>query len=248
VDCGWILLIEFVLAALVLMNLEIMNSGKEIPDFMSSKFVSPDFGLLRISKQLAPNQLTMPFKMLSKKDMNSFRCALLAVLVAAVASAEPASSISLKVGDKAPLVIGHDQDGAKWKLAKDIGKNVIILYFYPKDDTKGCTAEACSLRDKMVDFKQEGVEVIGVSFDSSESHKKFIFKYNINFPLIADTDGKIAKAYGTQMTDGRKMDRRISFLIGMDGRIVHITDSPSPETHVREMTEAIKKLEGKTSP
>src|SRR6201999_1723852 len=101
-----------------------------------------------------------------------------------------------KVGDKAPIVEGKDQAGKAWNLADDVGKKVVLLYFYPKDDTPGCTKEACGFRDRMAELKNQGVEVIGVSFDNEDSHKNFIFKYSLNFPLIADTDGKIADVYG----------------------------------------------------
>ena len=118
---------------------------------------------------------------------------------------------------------------------------MVLLYFYPKDDTPGCTKEACGFRDRMADLKKDKVEVIGVSFDSSASHQKFITKYNLNFPLLADTDGKIADAYGVKMTD-KNMARRVSFLIGLDGKIAHVTDTPSADTHLSEMKEAVEKL------
>ncbi len=146
-----------------------------------------------------------------------------------------------KVGDKAPLVEGKDQNDKTWKLADEIGKKVVLLYFYPKDDTPGCTKEACGFRDRIADLKKENVEVVGVSFDSAESHQKFISKYYLNFPLLADADGKIAEAYGTKMT-GKNMSRRVSFLIGLDGKIVHETDVPSAETHLSEMKDAVQKL------
>jgi peroxiredoxin Q/BCP len=149
---------------------------------------------------------------------------------------------SPKVGDKAPLVAGKDQDGHKWKLSDDIGRKVVLLYFYPKDGTPGCTREACGFRDRMATLKDEGVEVVGISFDNETSHKNFIFKYSLNFPLIADTDGQIADAYGVRRETGVKMDRRVSFLIALDGRIVHITDSPSAEVHLTEMEDAAGKL------
>src|SRR5206468_8466977 len=101
-----------------------------------------------------------------------------------------------KVGDKAPLVEGKDQNGKDWKLADVAGKKVVLLYFYPKDDTPGCTKEACGFRDRIADLKKENVEVVGVSFDSSESHQKFIANHHLNFPLLADTDGTIAEEYG----------------------------------------------------
>ncbi|HWD17748.1 MAG TPA: peroxiredoxin [Verrucomicrobiae bacterium] len=147
-----------------------------------------------------------------------------------------------KVGDTAPLVSGKDQDGKTWKLADDVGKKVVLLYFYPKDDTPGCTKEACGFRDRMAELKTQGVDVIGVSFDDTDSHKKFIFKYNLNFPLLADTSGAISDAYGVRREPGKKMDRRVSFLIGLDGKIVHVTDSPKAETHLAEMQEAVAKL------
>ena len=146
-----------------------------------------------------------------------------------------------KAGDAAPLVEGKDQDGKMWKLADVLGKKVVLLYFYPKDDTPGCTKEACGFRDRMADLKKDKVEVIGVSFDSAESHQKFIAKYKLNFPLLADADGKIADAYGVRMT-GRDMARRVSFLIGLDGKIAHVTDTPSADTHLSEMKEAVAKL------
>lgn len=146
-----------------------------------------------------------------------------------------------KAGEAAPRVEGKDQDGKTWKLADVAGKKVVLLYFYPKDDTPGCTKEACGLRDRMADLKKDGVEVIGVSFDSAESHQKFIAKYKLNFPLLADAEGKIADAYGVRMT-GRDMARRVSFLIGLDGKIAHVTDSPSADVHLSEMKEAVAKL------
>lgn len=150
-----------------------------------------------------------------------------------------------KAGDAAPRIEGRDQDGKTWKLADHIGKRVVLLYFYPKDETPGCTKQACGLRDRMGDLKKQKVEVIGVSFDSSESHQKFIAKHNLNFPLLADTDGKIADAFGVRREIGKNMARRASFLIGLDGKIAHVTDVPSADVHLAEMKEAVGKLGGK---
>jgi peroxiredoxin Q/BCP len=143
------------------------------------------------------------------------------------------------VGDPAPLVKGKDQNGKEWKLSDVVGKKVVLLYFYPKDDTPGCTKEACGFRDRIADLKKDNVEVIGVSFDPPESHQKFISKYNLNFPLIADTDGTIADAYGVRMT-GKNMAKRISFLIGLDGKIAHVTDTMNADTHLSEMKDAVE--------
>jgi peroxiredoxin Q/BCP len=160
-------------------------------------------------------------------------CALLAL---------PARAVEMpKVGDKAPLVQGKDQNGKEWKLSDVVGKKIVLLYFYPKDDTPGCTKEACGFRDRIADLKKENVEVVGVSFDSAESHQKFISKYSLNFPLVADTDGKIADAYGVRMPD-RPMARRVSFLIGEDGKIAHVTNTMNADTHLTEMQDAVEKL------
>src|SRR6267154_1812538 len=163
------------------------------------------------------------------------------ILLSALLSSSARAVEMPKVGDKAPLVEGKDQSGKDWKLADVVSKKVVLLYFYPKDDTPGCTKEACGFRDRIEDLKKEKVDVIGVSFDSAESHQNFISKYSLNFPLLADTDGKIAEAYGTKMS-GKNMLRRVSFWIGMDGKIVHVTDVPQAETHLKEMKDAVEKL------
>ena len=146
-----------------------------------------------------------------------------------------------KVGDKAPAVTGKTDKGKTWKLEEAVGKKTVLLYFYPKDDTPGCTKEACGFRDSMGDLKKDGVEVVGVSFDSEQSHQKFMEKYSLNFSLLADTDGKIADAYGVRVP-GKSVARRVSFLIGKDGRIAHVTDSPQADVHLSEMKEAVAKL------
>ena len=168
----------------------------------------------------------------------------IAVLGAALTLGSAAESATTpKVGDAAPPVEGKDQDGKAWKLSDHAGKKVVLLYFYPKDDTPGCTKQACGLRDQMGDLKKENVEVVGVSFDSAESHQKFREKHSLNFTLLADTDGKIADAYGVRRGPGAKMARRASFLIGKDGKIKHVTDTPSADTHLTEMKAAVSKLE-----
>jgi thioredoxin-dependent peroxiredoxin len=172
--------------------------------------------------------------------MKAFLLTSLALLASlAITSADTAKMPA--VGDKAPLVEGKDQDGKDWKLSDFVGKKVVLLYFYPKDNTPGCTKEACGLRDSMGDLKKDGVEVIGVSFDSSVSHQKFISDYTLNFPLVADTDGKIADIYGVRM-GAKNMARRVSFLIGKDGTIIHITDNPKADVHLSEMKEAVGKV------
>jgi len=174
--------------------------------------------------------------------MKILKLAVTFVLAAAVGgfAAEPAKTP--KVGDKAPAVEGKDQDGKTWKLADQAGKKAVLLYFYPKDDTPGCTKQACGLRDQMTDLQKENVEVVGVSFDNAESHQKFREKHKLNFTLLTDTDGKIADAYGVRRGNSN-MARRASFLIGKDGTIKHVTDTPSADTHLTEMKAAVAKLQ-----
>lgn len=104
--------------------------------------------------------------------------------------------MALQIGDKAPAVLGINQDGKEILLSDFAGKKV-VLYFYPKDSTPGCTAQACSLRDNYEELKKAGYEIIGVSADSAASHQKFIAKQNLPFHLIADTDKVLSEKFGT---------------------------------------------------
>ena len=165
----------------------------------------------------------------------------LAVIASTALVLHAAEATTPKVGDKAPPFEAKDQEGKVWKLADTLSKQAVLLYFYPKDETPGCTKEACGLRDRMDAMKKDDVQVLGVSFDTAESHQKFITKHNLNFPLLVDTDGKIADAYGARIA-GRNMARRVSFLIGKDGKIQQVTDTPSADTHLSEMQDAIAKL------
>ena len=164
-----------------------------------------------------------------------------AIAFSLVCAGSAFSAETPKAGDKAPLIQGKDQDGKTFKLGDVVGKKIVLLYFYPKDDTPGCTKEACGLRDRMGDLKKDNVQVVGVSFDTEDSHKKFIAKHNLNFPLLADADGKIADAYGVRMPT-RSMAKRVSFLIGLDGKIAHVTDNPKYDVHLAEMKDAVEKL------
>jgi thioredoxin-dependent peroxiredoxin len=146
-----------------------------------------------------------------------------------------------KAGDTAPLFTGQDQDGKDFKLADLIGKKIVLLYFYPKDFTGGCTKEACGLRDRMGDLQADNVEVVGVSHDTVDSHKRFADEYKLNFTLVADPDGKIIAAYDTKMP-AMPMSKRVSFLIGLDGKVVHVTNAMSPQIHFDEMKAAIDGL------
>ena len=108
-----------------------------------------------------------------------------------------------------------------------------VLYFYPKDDTPGCTAEACSFRDRMPDYEQAGIKVYGVSLDSPESHRQFREKHNLNFPLLTDEDGRAAQALG--VLGDRGVANRATFLLDSEGKISRIYPEVSPETHADEI-------------
>jgi thioredoxin-dependent peroxiredoxin len=151
--------------------------------------------------------------------------------------------LKLKEGDAAPDFSAMTSGGGKISLADLKGKNV-ILYFYPKDDTSGCTKEACNFRDDFLIFKKLGVVILGVSTDSVKSHDKFIKKYGLPFTLLADEDKKIVQAYGVwgQKTFwGRKYlgTHRVTFLIGPDGRIKKIWPDVKPEEHSKEVLQAL---------
>ena len=146
-----------------------------------------------------------------------------------------------KVGDKAPDFSVAASDGTTAHLKDFFGKGAIILYFYPKDDTKGCTAEACGIRDTMEEFKGLNATVLGVSFDSVESHKAFIAKYNLPFVLLADTDKKVAKAYGVA-DDSSKVASRVTFIIDKNGKIAFVDPKVDPATHAAELRAELAKL------
>jgi thioredoxin-dependent peroxiredoxin len=163
------------------------------------------------------------------------------IIVAIIFMAQSARADMPKAGDRAPLFTGQDQDGKEFKLADLIDRKIVLLYFYPKDFTGGCTKEACGFRDRMGELQTNNVAVIGVSHDSVESHKKFAEQYKLNFTLVADPDGKIIAGYDVKMT-AMNLSKRVSFLIGLDGRIVHVTDAMNPQTHFDEMQAAIAGL------
>lgn len=147
----------------------------------------------------------------------------------------------LTAGDTAPYFTGTDQNGNEIKLDDFRGKK-IALYFYPKDNTPGCTTQACNLRDNYQDLQKAGYQVIGVSADSVKSHKKFEEKYDLPFPLIADTDKKIIEDYGVwgpKKFMGKKYDgiHRITFLIGETGKIEKIIDKVKTKSHTEQILE-----------
>lgn len=151
--------------------------------------------------------------------------------------------LELQEGDQAPDFSAETNGGGRIKLADYQGRNV-ILYFYPKDDTPGCTKEACAFRDHFAAFKKKGAVVLGVSVDPVKAHDKFVEKYKLPFTLLADVDKKIVAAYGVwgQKTFmGRKYlgVHRVTFLIGPDGKIKKIWPKVKPEAHAEEVLAAL---------
>jgi thioredoxin-dependent peroxiredoxin len=151
--------------------------------------------------------------------------------------------LELKEGDIAPEFAAMTNGGGKISLADYAGKNV-ILYFYPKDDTPGCTKEACAFRDHFAEFKKLGAVVLGVSTDSAKSHDKFVEKFKLPFTLLADEDKKIVEAYGVwgeKSFMGRRYlgTHRVTFLIGPDGKIKKIWPQVKPDEHATEVLAAL---------
>ncbi|CAN5822013.1 thioredoxin-dependent thiol peroxidase [soil metagenome] len=111
-----------------------------------------------------------------------------------------------------------------------------VLYFYPKDDTPGCTKEACAFRDRMDDYAEAGIQVYGVSLDSPESHREFRAKYGLNFPLLTDEGGRASEALGV-LRENRRTANRVTFLLDPDGKVSRVYPEVSPETHADEILE-----------
>ncbi len=152
----------------------------------------------------------------------------------------------LKIGDKAPNFKLKDQSGLEYTLKEYTEqKKKVLIYFYPKDDTPGCTTEACSFRDGIKDLAKLGLAVLGISKDSVKSHKKFSDKYKLNFPILSDESLETIKAYeayGLKKFMGREYDGvfRKSFLIDEKGKIEKIYEDVKPDTHVSEVKGDVK--------
>jgi peroxiredoxin Q/BCP len=153
------------------------------------------------------------------------------------------SIVTLKEGDKAPAFSGKDQNGETISLSDFAGKRV-ILFFYPKDMTPGCTAEACNLGENYSELQKRGFEVIGVSADSEARHQKFIDKYSLPFNLIADTELEVIKAYGVwglKKFMGKEYDgiHRTTFIIGTDGNLEKVITKVKTKDHTAQILEEL---------
>lgn len=151
---------------------------------------------------------------------------------------------SLVVGDAVPSFTLLDQNGNQFSSKDIVGKQVLIVYFYPKDDTPGCTKEACKFRDEFEVFSDLNVRVIGISSDDVSSHKKFAEKYNLPFTLLADTEKKVRKLFGVPTYAGGILPGRVTYIINKKGKIVYVFNSmKEAEKHVSTALEIIKNLE-----
>ena len=151
--------------------------------------------------------------------------------------------MTLQQGTQAPEFHLPDQDGKTVSLG-DLRGRKVVLYFYPKDDTPGCTAEACGIRDQFPRFEARDAVVLGVSPDDAESHRRFREKYGLPFTLLADTEHRVADAYGvwgTRKLYGREYEgvSRTTFLIDEEGRVERVYDKVSPAEHAQELLEAL---------
>ncbi len=141
----------------------------------------------------------------------------------------------LAVGTDAPAFTVKDTNGNTVSLSDYAGKTV-VLYFYPKDDTPGCTKQACSFRDASNEYQGKDVVVLGVSADDEVSHQQFTQKYNLNFPLLADTDKTLIKAYDV---DGGGYAKRVTYVIDGNGKIVHVDSSVNTTSHASDVLAAL---------
>jgi peroxiredoxin Q/BCP len=143
--------------------------------------------------------------------------------------------MALAVGTTAPSFTTKDTNGNTVSLSDFAGKKV-VLYFYPKDDTPGCTKQACSFRDNYSAYQGKDMVVLGISKDNETSHQKFTEKYNLPFPLLADVDGSIIKAYDV---DGGGYAKRVTYVVDENGKIIHVDSSVKTETHASDILAAV---------
>jgi thioredoxin-dependent peroxiredoxin len=147
----------------------------------------------------------------------------------------------LAIGDQAPEITARRRDGSELTLSSLRGRQVLV-YFYPKDDTPGCTAEARGLNDNLAALTESGADVIGVSTDSWDAHHRFAEKHGLEFALASDSDHAIRKAYGVgRMLGALPVVQRVSFLVGRDGRIAHVWPRVNAARHAADVLEKVRR-------
>ncbi len=150
--------------------------------------------------------------------------------------------MELKVGDKIPNFTAKDTNGNDFNSQDLIGKKALVIYFYPKDNTPGCTTQACSFRDQYEDFKDLGAEVIGISSDSVASHQKFTQQFKLPFILLSDSDKGIRALFGVPSDLFGILPGRVTYVADKSGTIIMIFDSMKAKNHIPKALDAIKKL------
>lgn len=154
--------------------------------------------------------------------------------------------MAVKVGDVAPDFTLPSQTGESVSLSSFKGQQPVVLYFYPKDDTPGCTAESCAFRDRYEAFSKAGAQVIGISGDSTDSHQKFASKHNLPFALLSDKDNRVRKLYGVPATFGL-LPGRVTYVIDKDGVVRHMFNSQfNVKAHIEEAMKAIEQIAAKS--
>lgn len=151
--------------------------------------------------------------------------------------------MKLKVGDTIPDFKAKDTNGNDFDSHDVIGKKVVVIYFYPKDNTPGCTTQACNFRDQYEIFKDLGAEVIGISSDSVASHQKFIHQYKLPFILLSDLDKSLRKLFGVPSNFFGLLPGRVTYVADKTGTIIMVFDSMSAKSHIPKALEAIRNLE-----
>ena len=161
-------------------------------------------------------------------------------------NAQPANKQNMnkiEIGSKLPLFSLPDQNGDNFDISNVLGKKKLVIYFYPMDDSPGCTKEACSFRDQFEVFNDAGAVVIGISGQSVESHKKFAQKYRLTYTLLADVDNKIRKLFGVPTNFLGLLPGRVTYIVDLNGKIVHIFNSQANATqHVDEALRILKEM------
>jgi peroxiredoxin Q/BCP len=158
------------------------------------------------------------------------------------------SQKSIEVGDSVPEFTLKDQTGTDIKISDLIGKSIFVLYFYPKDNSPGCTAQACTFRDQFADFIDNGARVIGISSDSVESHKDFINKYNLPFTLLSDNKGKVRELFGIKPSLGL-IPGRITYVVDLNGKVRYMFSSQlQTKAHVEKALKVIMEIRSESAP
>ncbi|PXY42043.1 peroxiredoxin [Flavobacterium cheongpyeongense] len=150
--------------------------------------------------------------------------------------------MSLKIGDIVPNFTAKDSHGEVFDSQSVLGRKPLVIYFYPKDNTPGCTVEACSFRDQYEDFKDLGAEVIGVSADSVKSHQKFANKHKLPFILLSDEDKRLRHLFGVKNNLFGLLPGRVTFIIDRNGLVIYIFDSMNAARHIPKALDIIKEL------